>query len=66
MDLWGALDCEIQTYDILARKGGSKNYHKQKEFVNVGSKKNYSLSKGAENHCHDEYWSPAIRVRVWG
>jgi hypothetical protein len=37
MDLWGALDCEIQTYDILARKGGSKNDHKQKQFVNVGS-----------------------------
>ena len=66
MDLRSALDSEIQTYDILARKSGSKNDHKQKEFVNAGCEKNHSLCKGAENHGHDEYWSPAIRVRVWG
>lgn len=66
MDLRRALDSKIQTYDILARKSGSKNDHKQKEFVNAGCKKNHSLSKSAENHSHDEYWSPAIRVGVWG
>lgn len=66
MDLWSALNSEIQTYDIFARKSSTKNDHKQKKFVNAGCEKNHSLSKGAKNHGHDEYWSPTIGVRVWG
>jgi hypothetical protein len=32
--------------------------------VYIGSEKNDSLGKGAKNHCHDEYWSSPICVRV--